>query len=366
MPSEFINDIKSLIAKDQISEAIEELKKILSNSFLLNDVLLHSARWNDLLHQIQRGIISTENAALQKNQIVYGLLTLVETLEEKSDQGNSRPKFSLHHALTCDRKEQFFEGFLPLVTAANRSRHHFFYLYGGEMQAHKSLFLRCVNRLKGIDLDHLPSSRNNRPEVADFSITIPYLDNLDHLYSEISRMILAELGLDDREIESLSDNCIVNGLARSSKYSQIGREGKLLFHLSINEGVWHPIKVPSFTLKFIENFCLKNLSDTSPEFFFFFSVEYDDDNQMIQKEIETALSNSNYMKSLGELKMVNDRHVEEWFGVYKDVWETTSERKAMKKRYFGDPPFELYMEEVQIKLKKVIHEINGEKHDRRS
>ncbi len=79
--SDFVQQIRNFIAKDQLGEALKQLQLLLKDSPRLNEAILQSGRFADIQQQIRMGIISTEDANLTKNQIRTGLLNLLSELE---------------------------------------------------------------------------------------------------------------------------------------------------------------------------------------------------------------------------------------------------------------------------------------------
>lgn len=76
--------IGSLIGKDDLKTAIKEMSHLLKNSNKLDEVILQSARFNDLSQQIRLGTILTENATVSKNQIRFALLDLLRDVEQNA------------------------------------------------------------------------------------------------------------------------------------------------------------------------------------------------------------------------------------------------------------------------------------------
>lgn len=303
-------------------------------------------RWND---GEAWAVVGSALAELAKELLNVKNVEQTNNLQPKE---TSRYKFHPEHQYTCDRNEQF-QPFLNLLNNAARPRRHFFYIFGGEAQAHRGIFRRCVNRLKGIE-------RTTGFQVFDFAIPVPCLEDVQCLEVELPHIILTELEIMDAEMEKMAEKTLAFGLAKSPSLSKLDANGKVFFHFSITEALWNAGIVPSLTRNFIQNFCLKNLPDDAPELFFFFSIEYDDNNQSLREEIAVALKDAEFLKNLGELKMVRDEHIEQWFQTHKIHWETVEERKAMKTRFFGEKSPEMFMDTVQTKLKKVINEINNE------
>ena len=87
MPSidQFSEEIMQLIAKDKLKEAINELKKLLDESpRLKKDVIIQSARYNEMMKSIHNGTINTEDASVEKNKIRFALMNMLQEMEEGS------------------------------------------------------------------------------------------------------------------------------------------------------------------------------------------------------------------------------------------------------------------------------------------
>lgn len=78
----FSEQIGGLIGKDQLQDAIALLHKVLKNSPLLDEAIMHSARYSDLTKQIRLGIIDFQQAGIEKNRIRYAILDLIRDIEE--------------------------------------------------------------------------------------------------------------------------------------------------------------------------------------------------------------------------------------------------------------------------------------------
>lgn len=79
---DFINRIGDLVGKDDLKTAITELRNLLQKSKQLDEIILHSARYNDLMQQIRIGTINFEDANITKNKIRYAILDMVRDIEE--------------------------------------------------------------------------------------------------------------------------------------------------------------------------------------------------------------------------------------------------------------------------------------------
>ncbi len=79
---QFTERIGDLIGKNDLKTAITELKQLLQKSNKLNDIILQSARYNDVMQQIHLGTINFEDANITKNKIRYALLDMLREIEE--------------------------------------------------------------------------------------------------------------------------------------------------------------------------------------------------------------------------------------------------------------------------------------------
>ncbi|NUO00076.1 MAG: hypothetical protein HUU01_05615 [Saprospiraceae bacterium] len=77
----FINNILTLISKNDLKTAIDELGQFLKRSPKLDELILQSARFNDVTQQIRMGTIDFEDAAIAKNKIRNAILDLVREIE---------------------------------------------------------------------------------------------------------------------------------------------------------------------------------------------------------------------------------------------------------------------------------------------
>lgn len=82
----FLSNIRGLIARDELSQALEQLRFLLENSPKLDEAILQSARFYDIRKQIRLGVLSHSEANLTQNKIRAGLLELLREVEEQGKQ----------------------------------------------------------------------------------------------------------------------------------------------------------------------------------------------------------------------------------------------------------------------------------------
>ena len=86
----FIQNIRTLIANDDLSAAFQHLHKLLANSPKLDESIIQSARFHDIRRGIRLGIVSCAEANLTKSQIRDGLLDLLREIESQGMQPGIR------------------------------------------------------------------------------------------------------------------------------------------------------------------------------------------------------------------------------------------------------------------------------------
>jgi Effector-associated domain 11 len=84
LPS-FLTKIRSLIAEDELSVAVQLLHSFLGNSPRLNEALHQSGRFQYIRKQIRLGTVSHADATLTQNQIRFGLLDLLSEIEQEGN-----------------------------------------------------------------------------------------------------------------------------------------------------------------------------------------------------------------------------------------------------------------------------------------
>ena len=90
---DYIQYIRSLIAKDDITTALSNLNKLSVNTPLLNEVLHQTGRFENIKKQIRLGTVKHAEAILIQNQIRSSLLDLISEIEKKSNTTEPNTEF---------------------------------------------------------------------------------------------------------------------------------------------------------------------------------------------------------------------------------------------------------------------------------
>ena len=81
----FVNNVRLLIGENDLKTALDELQRFLKDSPKLDEMLMHSARFQDVLNHIHLGTIDFDKALITKNQINKGVLELLCEIEQQRD-----------------------------------------------------------------------------------------------------------------------------------------------------------------------------------------------------------------------------------------------------------------------------------------
>ncbi|MEM6379564.1 MAG: hypothetical protein AAF705_15265, partial [Bacteroidota bacterium] len=141
---------------------------------------------------------------------------------------------------------------------------------------------------------------------------------------------------------------------------------KVCILINVNESAWNPDLTPKAATWFIEDFCQSSLPAVCPEFFIFFAINYDDEDEEekieMQLEVQAALDEGKYTKALFPvLDMVEYRDIKAWFDEYAVFWNYDRKRiRQVRTRHFGTDKTPRFMEDVQDILEKIIEEIKQE------
>lgn len=79
--TQFFDQIRDLIARDELGTALTQLRLLLEHSPKMDEVILQSARFSDIRRQIRLDLVSHKEASMTQNQIRAGLLELIQEVE---------------------------------------------------------------------------------------------------------------------------------------------------------------------------------------------------------------------------------------------------------------------------------------------
>ena len=79
-----LQELFNLIANNEVQQTLQKLQSIfsLADSELFNDAILLSARFKKLNSDVRKAIISNENETIRYNEIVHGILSLINEIKD--------------------------------------------------------------------------------------------------------------------------------------------------------------------------------------------------------------------------------------------------------------------------------------------
>ncbi len=110
----FLQDVRDLIARNRMDEALGRLRSALENSPLLDEVILQSGRHADIRQQIRLGTVGREEADRTQNQIRSGLLDLLQEIENTLEGDGSAAEHPDREAVKTE-----FERAVSIVNSKN-------------------------------------------------------------------------------------------------------------------------------------------------------------------------------------------------------------------------------------------------------
>ena len=202
-------------------------------------------------------------------------------------------------------------------------------------------------------------------QVREFKIPFPKDSDIENLKIEVPRKLFEFFEVEQSAMERVRDKNLAFVLSPESKslLSDFRGKDKVCILFQLNESRWDKDLTPKIAEHLIADFCVNCLPEDSPEFYFFFSIEYDEDNRTIRKQIDEALGEAHFTQGLPELDMVSHADIKDWFLEYDIFWDSGKKRRQAIKEFFPDAEEEYYMEDVQDILEKVINKINENEKD---
>ena len=363
MPVLPLGDIKNLVASGKLDKAVEAFCLWVDenpNHKLANDILLLSGAYHKLLLDFHKGTKTQEVFNTECTKIGESILFFVKECELTSDsQDDNPPIFRNYHALSIDRSEQA-QSFNSLFKPD--SSFQFFFIYGEEFHAHESMFERIAYEKEGKLLDHLNVGLHKR-ENPQTIIIPPFRKgiDLDDYKKGILTYFFGAMGLPPNEHEPILEKNFAYLLEHSPRINTDADH--VWIFLNIEEEVWHPVIIPEMARWFILEFCGDKVEGRKTIFSFFFGVIYEEGSQKVRDEVKQVITQSNLVKAIPELDMVERKDIEEWFGLYKQFMPRTRQRKELLKKCLENlREYEengtYYMDDVKPELEDIIEQIN--------
>lgn len=363
-------ELKDLLANGQPEEVFYRLREqVLDHKAnCYNDTVLLEASWNDASRKNALGTIDFKERNISFANIREALIWLIDSILPHDLAPTFRAQHETHicipisHIYTCDRIDQNEEFQLYYydppaeLMEKHKGKLRFCYFYGDTRQGHQELFKRLrleiggflVNWQKG---DYDPGVKvewaDIKPQVSRnpklFRINI-----LKEVFGHFSKSMHHQQPLMQRKL---------NHLAESAALKPLSKDDFVFILLRIDDHNWNKALVLDMIQSLYKDFCNCVLDADAPQFFFFFSMAYQKTRKDVQDEVKTAMNETNYGKSLPELKPVTLEDISEWISRYPVIIPPGLDAVQMAQKLFPDQQT-MDMADVIITLRRIVDQHN--------
>ena len=402
--SEIVTDISSLksylrklIVEDR-SDLIALLKEIVVNDSKISQaVLRNSARFNSLQREINLGLISHDEATIERNKITQAFLSLINKLEEDDlvegvyDLINQKttlqaekplestpppePEIIIHpdNIYLVDRQAQMNVVDNRLNQSGSRQltfKINHFFIYGKFADAPGS-FTKLLKHV--INKDRY--SKRNVETIVFKEIIYDSNFEFDALRVNLHNQLIQAFNISLESEETSYDRILQEQslpflLENSPELSTLTPEDFILVNIIISDYDMDLKLFAPLMQWFTYDFCnSERLSPEMPNFIFCFAY----DMETFPKEMEgyqsthdidtilKELSNIDQLIILPELTPVTRRDLMDWFMRFEKELHTFGSPEENMYRLFSEEKDEFSMREVLEKLRGFVEEVNNQK-----
>ncbi len=324
MPKDYTY-ISDFIAEAKLEEAIGEIRKVayqLKNDDIITAINTLAQRFSTNERQKELGILNNDKYDEKRNQITFALLRLIPELEQqlvptqnkKSERSTKTHQFNDCKIYECNRSKQC-KKFYGKRNISNKV--HAFFIHGEENHGHEQLFERFCN-----ELNYRNVSKYTNAKIGKFDIDIPVAPN-KHKFKEDLRValfsnLMSSNAHADRDLPKNIDEAYqtCNTIKKFTKEDII----------TVKFNIYNPknIHVIIAGVKYLINdICSASLlAQSAPQFYFFFSIKYSQQQPKSAKErffakiqrqkIKLILNLNWKVPVINELTWVREEDIDEW------------------------------------------------------
>ncbi len=356
--------VRQLIGEGKDAEAIAYLlEQIQDRSTYRAELTLLQGSEATLAREERNQFVSPEEAHRRRARIRDSALKIAEEITEEELKNAAAPSAAptapLHdyHRYTCNRTLQNND-FQKIRRRQADARTHFFYIYGLDRHSHYGLVQRFSYDLEGL----LGSYRNPKVQArckVDRAnmIALAYNPDLEAYKTDILTALFFEFELDPDACEPLLSRKLDYLRRHSPRLRALGSEDRVFLYFVISELDWDREVTPALVRWLIDEFCGVELPADSPAFYFFFGIEFEDEDSPVKAEVEAAIRSGGRIQILPELQMVSAADLKRWFNTYRMFMQERRRRDELQGRYF-EAKEQFYMDEIERKLEQLIDELN--------
>ena len=355
-------ELKDLVGLSQHDEVFRSLKEdiLRHDCELYNDTIVIQSRHSDSKRANNLGVIDFREKNLHFNNVSNALVWIIDRISLADLKDEYRKKWERtqriipgYHVYTCDRVDQT-DAFDLLRNDIHPGSQHFFYLFGGELQAHKSFFARLAHELEGrYRPDEDAHARPSPRQAIQVSFAVDECRDPQVLRERFVRNLFTAFGLIPDDYRPLLQQNLGVLLENSEKTRALTANDYLCVFVHISHWAWNKTLTPEAAYWFIQTFCQCALRADGPAVLFFFAFDYDEDlNPGVREEVMNAIQQGTHIRALPELGMVLRKDVALWLVKYQHLFPAADERRQILTQRFADG--EYFMEDVEMELQKLI------------
>lgn len=358
--------LKELIGNSQHEEAFRRLQEEVLDpgSAIYNDTITIRARFHNADRAGKLGLIDFGESSRNFNNVNEALLWLIDRITIADLCNRLRKQQKQHraiaesHALTCDRHDQseaFELNYWDPPEPGNRI--HFYYLYGDTRQEHQSLFKRLGLDLGGFLLNWEQEDYNPGTKLYPVAFKPRVHRNPKLFKINILRELLSRF-FEPVNVQQPILNKKLGDLLKSPKIKEFGPKDLVFILITLDDHNWHETLIPALVRDLCENFCKDKLDTDAPQFFFFFGIEYQKDNKVVQDQVHKTMKEAKYGNTLPQLHPISLSDLEEWLSRYRVLLENSGLKTDEMARKLFPNQSTLDMADVERKLREMIDRHN--------
>lgn len=346
--------------KSEEIKGLEEQCELLQRKLNALDIALITAIDPNAKFSINEQITGLQRQLQTKKTELQAALA-DQAAQEGPSPAPTPPPPLLHewHRYTCDRSPQDtrFQGIRQA-----EARTQFFYLYGLDRHAHQALVERFAFDLEGLLKSHLRADVDKRCRVARALDLVLLLNgDAETCKTEVLASLFTKFGVDPDSHGPLLQTQLAELWRNSPELRGLGSQDRVCCYMGIPEFDWEQKVTPSVVTWLIDEFCGASLPPEAPAFYFFFGIEFEEEDSPVKAEVEVAIrAGGSRVHTLPELGMVVERDLKGWMRTYQKFMPDREQREAFREAVMGGAA-EIYMEDLILHLHRIIDQINQPK-----
>jgi hypothetical protein len=352
MSAQIIEQIRQLIAEGDLQAAADlfETASKQSDPDLWNSATQIQGDLASLEKDKADNQLTEEEYKVEKSKIGKRLLGFLYA-------GQNHPRLHLDHSYTVNRSNH--SSSLNAALEANpQQRIHYFYLYGGDLQLHTGFFRRVTLDLEGRSVDYLNPQVAAACRALRVELNFEGQSSLLNYQTALLKSLFGAFTLQPNALGPLLERRLSDIVDKSPQLRQLGGQDYVCVYIHIDRYTWDASLTPEVAHWFMEQFCDCTLTEQQPRFLFFFSVEFEEEDEEQAEEIRERVDDNPKIIALPELSSIPSSDIDRWLSKYRVLAPDPRERKKILQEKFSASSH--YMIDVQEELEKLIKTYNDQ------